>query len=137
MVLLVNGEEATLSEFCDDDLRRSVFNSLFSWARADDSDELPADSKEGWWGDAYADIEGDRFGSKLWLLSRSKVTSEVILLAQSYAEEALAWLVTDGIAKTVTVTAEESEPGALTISAAIQKPASGELLNMRFQDIWG
>lgn len=136
MLLMIDGAEATLADFCDDSLRRAVYNSLFSWARVSDSDELPGDSRQGWWGDTYADEPGDQFGSKLWLLARSKLTNDVLLSAKEYAEQALSWMIDDGIAKSVSVTAERGGMDQLNLAVEIQKPASSELLNMRFQDIW-
>ena len=136
MILMLNGVESTLSDFCDDDLRRAVYNSLFSWARASDSDELPGDSKQGWWGDTYADDTGDHFGSKLWLLSRAKVTQETLLKAQDYAAAALQWMIDDGIAKSVDVSAERGGADQLNLTVTIQKPSGADLIGMRFQDIW-
>ena len=137
MILILNGTESTLSDFCDDDLRRAVFNSLFSWARASDSDDLPGDSRQGWWGDTYSDIDGDQFGSKLWLLARSKLTEKTLQDAKTYAEDALQWMVDDGIATSVTVETERGGAGQLNLGVTIQKPDEKELLGMRFQDIWG
>nr|DAG75383.1 MAG TPA: hypothetical protein [Caudoviricetes sp.] len=137
MVLILNGAESTLSDFCDDELRRAVFNSLFSWARASDSDELPGDSKQGWWGDTYADEQGDHFGSKLWLLSRAKITQETLMRAQEYAKEALQWMIDDGIAKSVEAIAERGGDDQMNLAITIQKPSKAELIGMRFQDIWG
>lgn len=136
MLLMIDGAEATLADFCDDDLRRAVYNSLFSWARASESDDLPGDSRQGWWGDTYADEQGDQFGSKLWLLARSKLTNGVLLSAKEYAGQALFWMIEDGIAKSVSVTAERGDTDRLDLAVEIQKPTSSELLNMRFQDIW-
>ena len=136
MDCMINGHEATLADFCDDDLARSVINSLFSWARASSSDTLPADSKEGWWGDAFADDSGDQFGSKLWLLSRSKMTADGLRRAKAYAEDALAWMVTDGVASSVEVEATSGDSGRLDLAVTVVKPDGKTAEGMRFQDIW-
>ena len=66
MQFFLNGSEATLTDFAKDELARAVVNSLFSWARAEDDDERPTESKMGWWADSFAE-PGDKFGSRLWL----------------------------------------------------------------------
>jgi len=95
----------------DDGLRTAVIISLFSDMRAEDDDELPdgTDNKRGFWADGWPDIEGDKTGSRLWLLSRSKETTDVLVRAEEYAIEALQWLIDDGVAVSVDVTAEHVE----------------------------
>ena len=105
MQFYLNGAEATLTDFAKDDLARAVVNSLFSWARAEDDDERPTESKMGWWADSFSE-EGDKFGSRLWLLMRSTLTTETLALAEEYAQEALRWMVEDRIAEEVTARAE-------------------------------
>ena len=46
MQLFINGSQTTLSDFMKDDLPRAVINSLFSWKRAEDDDELPGTRSE-------------------------------------------------------------------------------------------
>lgn len=90
----------------DDGLETAVSLSLFTDRRATD-DELPFGeiSKRGWWGDQFLDVPGDKIGSKLWFLSRSKRTQETLRRTEDYCREALQWLIEDGVAKTITVTA--------------------------------
>ncbi len=73
----------------DSGIPTAILISLFSDLRAteDETDEL---DKRGYWGD-------ERLGSKLWLLDRSKGNSETLTKAKQYSEEALAWLVEDGL----------------------------------------
>ena len=83
------------------DLTRAVTISLFTWRRANPDDDLPGDLRMGWWGDSFPSVPNDRIGSRLWLLSRAKLTAETVTRAREYAEEALRWLVEDGIAARV------------------------------------
>ena len=135
MELMLNGREATLSDFVADDLPRAVVNSLFSWARARDDDELPGVSRFGWWGDSFAADEGDRFGSRLWLLSREKMTSDVPERAREYCEEALQWLIDDGVASGVSVTAERGQNDRLDLTVVSVRPGEQDL-TARFFDVW-
>lgn len=82
-------------------LQTAVILSLFSDRRAGDDDELPDENyRGGWWADGLNE-DNHRLGSRLYLLRRSKATPETLRRARFYAEEALAWLVADGIAREV------------------------------------
>lgn len=133
MEFFLNGRLSSLSNYINDDLTRAVINSLFSWRRASDDDELPGTSRHGWWGDTFS--VSDQFGSRLWLLSRSKVNEETSKKAQEYAEEALAWLIEDGVAAAVNVTIERASHDRLDISVEVVKP-NNTTESLRFQDMW-
>jgi len=117
-------------------LLRSVIISLFTWRRAEVDDILPANQKFGWWGDIYPAVANDRIGSRLWLLSRAKFLPDVPGRAKEYAEQALAWLVEDGIASTVEVQAERQGLERLALACLIVR-GDGAKMNVRFADIWG
>ncbi len=134
-LLLANGQLAT-----DAGMRTAILISLFSDARAADDEELPeaGGDRRGWWGDAYArDARPDagtardayRIGSLLWLLSRSKITARVLAQAKQSCDDALAWLVRDGIASAVRVVIEaqvrtgQQTPDMLAIAVEIDRPS--------------
>lgn len=121
----------------DTRLAKAVINSLFSWARARPGDELPTPEspRMGWWGDTYSPVTGDRFGSRLWLLSRETLTATTAAKARDLAREALAWLVEDGLATRVTVDAERIGNDTLGMRVLIDQP-DGQRLDIRFADIW-
>jgi len=107
----------------DEGLKTAVIVSLFTDARARDDDHLPAPGdRRGWWGDALPAIAGDRIGSRLWLLNREKRLASVVGRARDYAREALAWLIADGIAKTVEVEAAAIGADVLAIGVEITRP---------------
>ncbi len=112
----------------DTSLKTAIVLSLFTDARALPDDPLPTgDDPRGWWGDMLSSYENDRLGSRLWLLGREKQTPETLERAKEYAEEALAWLLEDGIAEAVTVDAEWADPdthprGMLALRVIIQRP---------------
>jgi len=128
------------------DLQTSVLLSLFTDARAETDDPLPSNIRSqdrgqvppgtlrGCWTDNYPTVEGDRIGSKLWLLRREKQTQETLNRAKQYANEALAWIVEDGIASNVTVTAEWVRMGLLGFRAEITRPNGQE--SYRFDYLW-
>lgn len=120
----------------DDGLETAVVISLFTDRRANDDDALPvAGDRRGWWGDTFAEVDGDRIGSRLWLLSREKQVSEVLVRAKQYAEESLQWLIEDGIARSVTVTPEIVTTGWLGLQIEIVRSAR-PVARYRFEAFW-
>lgn len=107
----------------DDSLLTAVVVSLFSDRQAEPGDELPAreTDRRGWWADATLP-DGDRIGSRLWLLAREKQLGSVLARAQEYAEEALAWLVRDGRAASVSVAASNPARGLLFLDVRVSLP---------------
>lgn len=108
----------------DDSLATAVLVSLFTDVRAG-ADELPPEYRErrGFWGDALLATAGDEqgIGSKLWLLFREKQMDSVAAAAEGYARQALQWLVDDGIAGAVDVTASNSTPGVISLAVSITR----------------
>ena len=132
--LVVDGVSTNAVDVLDD-LPRAVIISLYTWRRANADDELPASKKYGWWGDCYAQIPNDQIGSRLWLLSRSKLTTETVNRAQEYATEALQWLIDDGVADSVQISAETEGLSMLALQIRITR-GNASLLNIRFIDVW-
>lgn len=118
-----------------DDLPRAVLISLFTWRRANPDDELPGGDKYGWWGDSFPQIANDRIGSRLWLLLRSKLTNQTVIQAREYAEEALQWLIDDGVAASISVVAERLSLESLALGITIVRGDKSQL-NIRFVDVW-
>ncbi len=121
MQLFLNG--AVVTSDMADNLSRSVVISLFTWQRASQSDEVDNDQRMGWWGDTFAENKGDKIGSKLWLLLRQKVTDETLLRAQEMADDALQWLVEDGICTDVSVSVERdsNDPNRINLSVVLEQ----------------
>lgn len=100
-----------------DGMRTAILLSLFTDARAPEGMALPedGDDRRGWWGNAFSGEVSDaaadsdvrnHLGSLLWTLRRAKVLSSVTAQARQFAYEALAWLIRDGVVKTITVEVE-------------------------------
>lgn len=120
----------------DDGLKTAVIVSLFTDRRARPDDRLPEEGADprGWWGDALAREADDQIGSRLWLLAREKRRPEVLARAREYTDEALAWLIRDGVAQAVTVTAEFTTEGWLALGIEIDRP--GGPSRLRFDHVW-
>ncbi|WP_374342560.1 phage GP46 family protein [Azonexus sp.] len=121
----------------DDGLETAVILSLFSDARADDGDVLPLGQtdRRGWWGDAFPVAPGDRFGSRLWLLRASKQLQQSLNEAKQYAEEALAWMIKDGVARQVQVETFIPRNEVMGMIVRIYRP-DGSVTPIRFETLW-
>jgi phage gp46-like protein len=137
LTLVVDGQTIKLGLASSEPLVRAVLVSLFTWRRANPDDPLPGDLRMGWWGDNFPSVPNDRIGSRLWLLSRAKLLPETVALAKEYAEEALRWLVEDGVAARVEVQVERQGVQTLAIGCRIYKSDGTVPLDIRFTDVWG
>ena len=128
-------DAALLSE--DDGLETAVILSLFSDARAKDDDILPLGQtdRRGWWGDAYPAATGDTLGGRMWLLRASKQLQQSLNDARGYAEEALAWLVEDGVARRVEVETFIPRDEVMGMLVRIHRP-DGTQVPIRFELLW-
>ncbi len=116
-------------------LAQLVLLSLLSWRAAGADDPLPAAERNGWWADALDDTEP--LGSRLWLLARGRASVDSANRAREYAEEALAWMVTDGACETVTVTTElDAAAGRIALSVVVDA-GDGKKIAVQFADLWG
>lgn len=128
----------------DAGLDTAVALSLFSDRLANPDDEIPdgSDDRRGWWGDAFldplADGTPDHLGSRLWLLSRALQTQETALRAQAYCQEALQWLVDDGVVGAVTVPVPTfPSRGFMEITVVIsQQNGQGAPVDRRYTFLW-
>lgn len=130
--------EYRIGDFASDaGLETAVAISLFTDRRVTD-DELPLGEtdRRGWWGDMFPDLDGDQIGSKLWLLEREKITDDTLNRAQEYAEEALAWLIEDGVAESVTVEASVGSSDRLDLAVSITRPKNENVALFRYQLNW-
>lgn len=121
----------------DTGMETAVMLSLFTDRRAED-DDVPSSGddadRRGWWADQFAAVEGDRFGSRLWLLGRSKRTEEVRRRADEYCREALAWMIEDRVVQSLDIETELTAQ-ALLIGVTAHRPGR-EPVALRFAHVW-
>ncbi|MEK2041136.1 phage GP46 family protein [Vibrio parahaemolyticus] len=130
--LIIEGESV------DGTISALVLISLFTDARAEESDTLPDQSGDlrGWPGDTFYDAP---WGSKLWLLYREKLTTDVRNRAVKYAEDALAWMLQDQgqgpLAQSITVTGSIPRFQTLALNIVITRP-DGESVSLSVSKLW-
>lgn len=141
LTIVLDGQTLPLGLENTEPLVRAVIISLFTWRRASPDDVLPDPGpnamRMGWWGDSFPPVDNDRIGSRLWLLSREKLTAQTVLRAKEYAEEALRWLTEDGVAARVEVEAERIGLTTLGLAVRVFRADGRVPLDVRFSDVWG
>lgn len=133
ITIVINGVESTGLP-ATDELTRAVVISLFTWRRAN-PDDVTEGQKMGWWGDLSAHVTNDRIGSRLWLLMREKILPQTIQRAREYAQESLQWLIEDGVASRVDVTAERRGLDGIALAATIYR-TDGRTVALKFDNAW-
>jgi phage gp46-like protein len=121
----------------DRGLLTAALLSLFTDRRAEVDDTPPSgdpNDRRGWWADQFAVVQGDRFGSRLWLLDRAKRTNETVLRAKEYAQEALAWMLEDRVVERIDVTVETTDK-ALLFAVDLIRPGR-DPVSFRFSRAW-
>lgn len=97
------------------DLETAIILSLFT--DAEDITSTSNDPRRGWWANAFG--AGLR-GSKLWLIEQMPASQATAKIAEGYAQEALQWLVTSKVVKSVT-TSSSFKNESIILSVSIQR----------------
>ena len=123
----------------DRGLVTAVLLSLFTDRRAENDDVPPSgdpSDRRGWWADQFAAVEGDLFGSRLWLLDRSTLTNETLLQAKAYVAEALQWMLDDKVAASIPITVTRmSAPDGIMIAGELLRPGT-DPVSFQFAHTW-
>jgi len=120
-------------------LEAAIWVSLFTDAMADPGDLTPdlGSDRRGWWFDTDQP-SGFRMGSQLWLQMRAKKNERTRLLVENEARAALQWLIDDGIAIDVAVTASfpDRPADAIAIVVTTTEP-DGKSRDWKVDLLWG
>ena len=81
----------------------AIWVSLFTDARADESQVLAPENRRGWLGNLVFDENGRQLGSFLWLAEQRRLTQDTLNEVMDYARKSLLWMVNDGIAQKIEV----------------------------------
>ncbi|MFX1675214.1 phage GP46 family protein [Paraburkholderia sp. A2WS-5] len=117
-----------------DDLETAVLVSIFTDRAANPDDVIPDGTGDprGWWGDIGEDKP---IGSRLWLLDRSKQTQEVLNNARDYINEALQWLIDDGVVASIDVQTQWVRDTFLGAWITLYQP-TGTQISMTYAWAW-
>ncbi|MFM0435895.1 phage GP46 family protein [Paraburkholderia strydomiana] len=116
------------------DLPSAVLVSVFTDRVANPDDPIPDGSGDprGWWGDIGEDKP---IGSRLWLLDRAKQTQEVLNNARDYINEALQWLVDDGVVASTDVQTQWVRDTFLGAQITLYQP-DGSQISLTYAWAW-
>lgn len=122
----------------DAGLETAVLISLFTDQRAtqDDLDKDGLNDLRGWWGDQFAETEGDQTGSFLWLLERAKIDQTALSRAQDYAKKALMWTIDDGVVKDISVTVTRHALEGILIQTEATRPKGDAKVTFKYFYNW-
>lgn len=117
-----------------DNLATQVLISLFSDRLAAADDPIPdnTDDRRGWWGDTG---ETYPIGSRLWLLDRAKLTQDTPLKCKNYIDEALQWMIGDGVAASIVTETAIQLPSMLAARVTISRQ-DGTRIAQNFAWVW-
>lgn len=109
-----------------DGLESVLLVSLFSDRRAAADEVSDPLERRGWLGNAAAEVPGDNHGSGLWLYEQRRLTQAVVNGVRSEAEQALAWMREQNMARDVSAT-PQTDPAKrlLTLNIEITDPQGG------------
>jgi phage gp46-like protein len=116
------------------DLQTAILISLFTDREASPDDVIPdgTNDRRGWIGD-----EGEEYkiGSRIWLLSRAKQTTETLNRAFDYIAEGLQWLLDDDVVAKFDITVEWTRAGMLG-SKVVAYQKDGSTMALNFSWVW-
>lgn len=116
----------------DDTLATAVLTSLLCDRLAQAHEVGAGADRRGWWADAFdTSTSAYLFGSRLWLLEREKQTSATMQRCKAYVQEALQWIIDDGLATSITVAVFAPRMGWLV--AQVEMAVAGQVRRYRFE----
>lgn len=103
-------------------LETPVLHSLFSNQHAPSS-EGKLDQPYGWWGDNFAENDGDEYGSHVWLVYRTgKLGAQTLRRLQIAVQKSLDWMKEDGLIKKYEVTVEQRNFDMAAVRVRLEAP---------------
>ena len=110
----------------DDGIETAIAISLFTDRLATESDGAHVgEDRRGWWFDALDSDPTTRTGSRLWLLESATLTDETLRRAEDYANEALVWMVDEGVARSVETKAARAGDEAAQMTTTVTRAEDG------------
>jgi phage gp46-like protein len=113
----------------DDSLRTAVLVSWLSDAEYLDSED---GDPRGFWADALSNLPGYHHGSLFWTLARSKQTDDTLGQFKSYGKQALAWMLSDGIASSIETSAQWAANGYVYVDADLSAPTGPQRIRLKY-----
>lgn len=81
----------------------SIWVSLFTDARADESQVVKAENRRGWLGNIVSEVEDRELGGLLWLIEQRRLNQDTLNEVLDYCRKSLSWIVEDNVALKIEV----------------------------------
>lgn len=128
--LTVNGKRTCASAPLDP-LTRAVVISLFTGGGR----SLMTMPTSRWDGGGYwPEVQNDRYGSRLWLLQRSKLTNQLVQTVRGYIRECLQWMIDDGVVSRIDLDIRRTGINELGNSITLWRRDGPVMIS--FDDLW-
>lgn len=119
----------------ENELESSVLFSLFSNQYISAEELNSENSLGGWWGDLITpETKIKRLGSKIYIMLRDKLLPDTKDKLKTYIEEALQWLIDDGVAVNLLVDVQKLTETSLASSVEIVRPQGKK--NQKYEFVW-
>ena len=116
-----------------DGFESALVVSLFTDSRAPSSAVQSAENRRGWVGDVLTSNIGRALGSLLWTYDQSRLTREILNQVGDAAQNALLWMVEDGIIKDVQATVTQETKRGIVVNIKLITP-DGK--NQEYAALW-
>lgn len=100
----------------------AIWVSLFTDARATESQVLLPQYRRGWPGNLVSTVPDRQLGGLLWLIDQRRLNQATLNAAVDYARGSLSWLVEDNLALDVNVTGEIVPVSGIRLTIIITAP---------------
>lgn len=83
---------------------------------------------------AWPAVQNDRYGSRLWLLQRSKLTNQLVQTVKGYIRECLQWMIDDGVVSRIDLDIRRTGINELGNSITLWRRDGPVMIS--FDDLW-
>lgn len=111
----------------DDQLVSAVLISLFSWRRGEPEEADDSGSRYGWW--------GGPIGSRLWTIQREKLLPTLVPRVRDIFQEALQWLIDDGVVTSMEMETEIRTTDDLYVAIRLIRDGR-KVAALQFDNVW-
>ncbi|EOZ8000061.1 phage GP46 family protein [Escherichia coli] len=126
VVILSNGRDER-GQFASydvvDDVRQMLFKALLGWNPEACGNPI-----------TWPEVQNDRYGSRLWLLQRSKLTNQLVQTVRGYIRECLQWMIDDGVVSRIDLDIRRTGINELGNSITLWRRDGPVMIS--FDDLW-
>lgn len=100
-------------------LDTAVLMSLYTDARASNSEVPEIQRRRGWWGNIVSNYPDYQIGSKLWLLYQARLNQNTLNLVKTYIYNCLSWMIDDGYITNIGIDTEATSNEGILVGIVL------------------